>query len=569
MDACSRTIQTIAEYEFLGPSLRKINDNFQILDVNACEILGVVSSLSSVLNKVGVPSKPICSVNSSNSSTCNLIHIPPANTCITDTRVPLNTSFDVLGQISCALVTSVRNLSAIVINHPVGKLTIPNPATPQCFFTEGISTDEFIGDSYQTIINNFKHLENTYCDLIDKVNSLSSRICCPGNPPKRQELLNRFTLQGEGGYEPDSFNFVDKGIMYATLAYKNSYYVPILGNAGYTTYAYTTSFNGTTYYGLKDILRMSTGNANSCAIFRDGNVFVSNSTPKGPYYYPWIKEHLHEFKDIFMPSSYGNYYLQAVLLTSGNLYELDLDGRYSSPTLIMANVDRIMCINQAHSSDFIVATTTDDVWHIELNSASWNSGLTTVQHRKNQILAGSGTSIGLRASDVEFIQLGDSNNSCYVCYTADKTKVYNIAAGPRDSGYGPAGLLTYVNNTPYTGVPLISGEYFIDGSSNECNYAFLTNKHVHTFQSGAYGLGFNYTKFSWAPGVSAVKMATATSYYMSVQLTNGFYKLSGPPCNGAYTSFTPYSEWNNLVQSLSSNRPDIYGFGTLSCCTCN
>lgn len=569
MDACSRTIQTIAEYEFLGPSLRKINDNFQILDVNACEVLGVVESLSSVLGKVGVPPKPKCSVSSSNASTCNVVNIPPANTCVTDTRVPLNTSFDALGQISCALVTSVRNLSAIVINHPIGKLTVPAPTTPQCFFTEGIGTDEFIGDSYQSIINNFKHLESTYCDLIDKVNSLSSRICCPGDVPKRQDLLNRFTLQGEGGYEPDSFNFVDKGIMYATADFKNSYYDGILGAAGHTTYAYTTSFNGITYYGLKNILRMCTGNANSSAIFRDGMVFTAGETPKGPHYYPWIKEHLHEFKDIFMPSSYGGYYLQAVLLTSGNLYELDLDGRYDPPTLIMSNVDRFICINQSHSSDFIVATTTDEVWHIELNSGSWSTGSTAIQHRKNQILAGPGTSIGLKASEVEFMQLGDGNNSCYVCYTADKTKVYNIAAGLREAGHGPAGLLAYVKNTPYTGITLTPGEYFIDGSSNECHYTFLTNKHVHTFRSDTYGGGFSHTTFSWAPGVSAIRMATATSYYMSVQLTDGFYKLDGSICAGGYTGFTPFVIWNTLVQNLSTGRPDIFGFGTLSCCSCN
>jgi hypothetical protein len=573
MDACNRSTQVIADYEYLGTSLRKINDNFQILDVNACELIGVVESLSATLAKLKIPETPKCSISNSNINNCDLVNIPPANTCVTDTRIPLNSSFNTLSDLSCSLVTSIKSLSAIVVNHPIGKTMLTPVTTPQCFYTDGISTDEYIGDSYQKIINNFKSLESTYCGLANKVNSLSSRICCPGDAPKRQDLLDRFTLQGEGGYAWNTFNFVNRDIMYAPLEYKNSYYTPIVG-ASYTTYAYTTSFGGISYYGLSGVLRMGAGNHNQSAIFRDGNVFYTHESggSRGPFVYSWIKDNLHTFKDIFMPSSYAWTNCQVVLLTSGDLVELDLRNRYNPPRVILTNVSRVVAINQAHNSDCIVAKYDDTVWHVTLRSDTY----TSADYEARQIL-------NLDDSDILFAQIGDPGNSCFVCLKSDPTKIYRLTTGTRH--LGSFSWLTARSNTPATlpGLPLGAGEYFVDGASNEFHYVLLTNKRILCYRGdgGSYGYGpVPFVARNLAPGVSAVSMSTSTSYSMAVRLTDGYYLLSvqgmgnyktggGPaPYYNAYVNMDKFTMWNNLVQNLSSGRPDIFGFGSLSCCTC-
>lgn len=569
MDLCTNKTENIAEDEYLGTSLRKINDNFRVVQYNACELLTRMLTLSAMLKKLNIP-EPFCNTKSVSANSNIAQHIDE-DLCVWDSRPLINNNFKNFTDLSCSLSTSIDSLSTIVVKHPVGS-TITVPAiTNICNYVSGISPNEYIGDSYVKLVNNFSSLQGVYKHLIDLNDRLQSSICCPGPPTKRQALLDRFTLQGEGGYAGESFNFVNKDIMYCDLAFRNSYFTAALGPGWATTqYAYTTAFGGTTYYGLSGILRLSTGNVNTCAIFRDGNVYVAGS---GPHYYPWIKEHLHEFVDLFMPSSYGTYFVQAVLLTSGDLFELDLDHRPAAPTLIMNNVEKIQCINQSHSSDFIVSTYSGEVWHIELNSLSWNSGpgwpspMTLPQHRKSRIMKGPGSTIGLNSRDVEFMQLGDGNTG-FVCLTADRTKVFNIiASGPRESGSGPASMLSHVNSVPYP-VPLTPGELFVDGSSNECNYAFLTTKHLHTYRSNTYGGGFSYSKFSFLPGISAVRMATATGYRMSAQLTDGYYKIFNGECVSAYLQFEPMHEWNNLVAHLSGSRPDIFGFGTLDCCSC-
>lgn len=457
-------------------------------------------------------------------------------------------------------------------------------------------------------------------------------------PNKRQNLLDRFTLQGEGGYGWNTFNFVNRGDVYATVGYANTIYPNVLGGSPsvpapyYTTYAYTTSFEGTTYYGLSGILRIGAGNRNQGAIFRDGKVFYMdydldsnnrpiNNRPSGPHLYNWARDNMHRFKDLFMPSSYSNYRCQAVLLTSGELYELDLDNRPSSPPLILNDVDRILAINQAHNADFIVAKKDHTVWHVAL---AGNLIPASGQSEARQIP-------NLDARSINFIQIGDPWNSLYVCLTSDNTKIYRLLSDmsePRSLGKfqwitgvsntpmstapspaatldwfgvktqdgdtlatlaaGPIAGVTYGKHKPITGfVPfnlLEPGEYFVDGMSNEFHFTWLTNRYVHTFRgyggaSFGYAPGLAYKKFTLPANTEPVKMCTATAYSMTLQLTDGFYLLShqgvssylgGTIAPGGmselyydpYQLFERFEIWNNLVQNLSATRTDIYGYSS-------
>jgi hypothetical protein len=478
-------------------------------------------------------------------------------------------------------------------------------------------------------------MRNTKIHPIRPGYTLGADIYVP--PEKRQNLLDRFTLQGEGGYAWNTFNFVNKGDVYATLGYANAIYPNVLGGSPaalapqYTTYAYTTSFEGTTYYGLSSILRIGAGNNNQGAVFRDGKVFYMNydlnpagvpinQRPAGPFVYQWVKDNIHRFKDLFMPSSYSHYRCQAVLLTSGDLHELDLDDRPANPPLILNNVNRILAINQAHNADFIVAKNDHTVWHVGL---AGNLTPTSGQSEARQIP-------GLDARSIKFIQIGDPWNSLYVCLTSDNTKVYRLLtnmAEPRSlsvfqwitgvsntpmntepapgatfdwfgvstgtgetlatTAAGP-GSATYGKHKPISGfVPfnlLEPGEYFVDGMSNEFHFTWLTNRYVHTFRayggvSYGYAPGLAYKKFALPVNSVPVQMSTATAYSMTLQLTDGYYLLShqgvssylgGSIAPGGmaeiyydpYQLFEKFEIWNTLVRNLSASRPDIYGLSS-------
>jgi len=454
-------------------------------------------------------------------------------------------------------------------------------------------------------------------------------------PEKRQNLLDRFTLQGEGGYAWNTFNFVNRGDVYAPVGYANTVYPNVLSGSPavpspyYTTYAYTTSFEGTTYYGLSSILRIGAGNRNQGAVFRDGKVFYMdydfdansrpiNYRPSGPHEYAWIKNNIHKFKDLFMPSSYSHYRCQAVLLTSGELYELDLDNRPSTPVSILNDVDRILAINQAHNSDFIVAKKDHTVWHVAL---AGNLTPTSGQSEARQIP-------NLDARSINFIQIGDPWNSLYVCLTSDNTKVYRLTTdmtNPRSLGkfqwitgvsntpmntqpapaatldwfgvttgesdtlsaVGPSGA-KYGKHKPLTGFTpfnlLEPGEYFVDGMSNEFHFTWLTNRYVHTFRAYGgldygYAPGLAYKKFTLPINTIPVKMCTATAYSMTLQLNDGYYLLShqgvssylgGTVAPGGmselyydpYQLFERFELWNTLVRNISGSRPDIFGYSS-------
>jgi hypothetical protein len=580
MEPCSIPSQNISDNEYLGVSLRKINDNFDILEQYACEIETRIASLTAALQKLDIP-LPSCGPLLS-SNTCNVMGGTNGvagiteTSCVTDTREPINVSFRELTKLACTQSKKVQSLSAILVNHPIGK-TIKIPSTTKvCSFIDSISPGEYIGDSFDKIINNFNTLNSRFCSYDYMVNTLSAKMCCPGQAENRQDIRNRFTLQGEGGYHWNTFNFTDRDRMYAPLSYSSKYFPEILGAAGTSMYSYTTSIGGTTYYGLSGIWRIGAGNNNQGAIFRDGNVFYTNGghggTASGPHMYTWIKNNFFNIKDIFMPSSYAFTYCQAILLSTGELFEIDLDARHNPPNLILNNVDKILTINQAHNSDFIVSRNDDTVWHVALKTTSSGS---PSPYGANQIT-------NLNARDIAFIQMGDPSNSCFVCLTSDPTKIYPVQTNPSRS-LGTFSWLTSRSNTPITFPTLSPNEFFIDGASNEFHYVFLTNKKVHCFRGfgASYGPGSPiYTSFAHPPGVSAIQMSTCTSYSMAVQLTDGFHLLSvqgianydsggGPaPYYQAYLHKDKFSIWNNLVAHLSGNRPDIFGFGVLSCCNC-
>ena len=428
-----------------------------------------------------------------------------------------------------------------------------------------------------------------------------SEVCSPVRP----SILNRFTLQGEGGYDWDTFNFIDKDKMYVNQAWANARYQSVLGgrpltpNTAYNRYKHNVTIGGTDYYGLSGLLRFCSGNSNQSAIFRDGKVFYGGTEAT----HTWLTNNMLKVKDLFMPSSDSrrsdnvsiNPYIQILLDTDGNLRKLTLNNatEYANPPAIsgtstagttktLSDVYRIVCVNQAHACDCIVACYDDTVWYIAKDSY--------YSTYSNNVKASQIANLG--AADILFAQNGDPGDSAYVVLKSDFTKLYKLeksAHGETITGRS----LTPVNTSPFTywtgTLPsgwtersfdiLEDGEWFIDGTSNEFQYAFLTNKRVHTFKaevtfSQYSGLNPLRTTFNLPAGVEAIRFIASTAYGMVVELSDGLYLLSsnginnlGGGSNGteyrtAYSYMQKVQAWTSLVQNLSSGNTDVIPFNS-------
>lgn len=584
---CSRPVQIITENEFLGNSLRKLNDNFQVLQLNICHLEHLINALSVQLTEIGIPEEPRCG-KKGELDLCPEIEktvlIPDPETCVQETRLPLVNSFINLKELACNLYTTIQSLSSTVNKNPAAANTSQAaPFNPiGCTYTDGISPDEYLGDSYDKIRSNLTSLRDKYCTISKLVNNLEKRITCPKPPPKRQRLVDRFTMQGEGGYAWNTYNFVNKDKVYAPQSYANSIR-DIMTQAEYDKYKYSITFEGTQFYGLSGALRVAQASNNNSVMLRNGNVYYSGGTPNGPYRSNWVVQNANSMYDMFMPSTHNSGGpTQVVLLSTGNLHFLDLRQVKANssyvPPIILSNIDRFACINQSHNSDLIVISNDKKVYHVGTFSTAGSPNPYGYQEITN---------MG-DTDDIEFMQIGDAADSCYVCYGSDTTKVYPVNCSVADrTGHDKWGWFTSRSNTPKS-ITLDLDEYFVDGCSNEFDNVFLTNKRVlcyHNIDTCCGGTcAVTYTEHTLPFGSKAVRMATSCSYSMAVELSDGYYLLSRRPiseyatgasiaaCNGypTYQYFAKFDYWNTLIRNLSATRPDIFGFGgDAAKCSCD
>lgn len=423
----------------------------------------------------------------------------------------------------------------------------------------------------------------------------------------RPDVLNRFNLQGEGGYTWSTFNFIDKDIMYVSQDWANSYYPAVIGGSPANATTSNTDYykkrkcvktlNGTTYYGLSGLLRFCSGNKNKSAIFRDGYVYWNGGNEN---LHPWLRDNMNNLKDIFMPSTdnptAAAHNVQIVLTKNGELRKLDLQDatEYNNPPLfrgttvsgatkIFTDAYKIISVNQAHGNDCIVSCTDDTVWHVRVNNhyASYNSATPKYTHAV-QI-------DNLKASDILFACHGDPNESGYVVQKDDLTKLYKLERTASEALAGARADIVRRSALPLTITPYVygsaagdttnllgAGEWFIDGTANEFQYAFLTNKRVHTFKapsnSAQDARSPKCVTHNIPPGVSAVRFVASTAYAMVVELSDGLYLLSsnglaninggsnGTEYYTAYENMEKVQAWTTLVQELSGNRPDAVPF---------
>jgi hypothetical protein len=210
------------------------------------------------------------------------------------------------------------------------------------------------------------------------------------------------------------------------------------------------------------------------------------------------------------------------------------------------NVERFLCVNQAHNGDFLLTCKDNTCWHVILKGSTYDT-----EAKHNGAKAYGKQIKNMEADKIMFAQFGDPTDTAFVVLLDDNRKIYRIDTDGGRSNVRFAWLTERIT-TPADNVVnkgLDADEYFVDGVSNEFQAAFLTNK------SYIAGNGVNMTKYALPAGRKPSRMITATAYSMAAELDNGYYLANG--ANNIV--FSDY--WTSLVQCTSSERPDVVPFG--------
>jgi hypothetical protein len=340
-----------------------------------------------------------------------------------------------------------------------------------------------------------------------------------GSPEPPEPPLDKFSLQGEGGYEGYAYTFVDRGSAFFSEEEKNAYIIPTASSTNAARIK-TFSLGANTYYYLDNVLKISSGNYNKTIMYRDGNVdYNSKASGRGSSYIKWIKDNLYNIADIFCPSNYGTTLTQLFLLNDGDLYAVDVEN--DTQQKLLSNVDRFLSKNASHNRDIIVSQFDGTMYQ------AWVKGGDPIADSSN------GVSLinGVNAYDVLFCYIGDPPWAKGVCLKSDRKKIYrfNLTGGH---------IIKGMSNTPFAELT-DPDEDFIHGVAHEFNAVFLTNKKIHLYHHDYNGnvaswYSTTYTDYSTFNFTNGLKFVTPTSYSVIIEATDGYYlmdELSGPGRN--------------------------------------
>lgn len=308
--------------------------------------------------------------------------------------------------------------------------------------------------------------------------------------------LNKFTLQGEGGYQSYAYTFVDRGTCYFSAQEKNGYISDIISNQNLIK---TLTLGSYTYYYVENILKIASGNANKVMIYQDGSIDIGGKRTK----FPWIADNLYNFADIFCPSNYAAYYTQFFLMKTGELYEVNCNTK--TKTLLLSDVNNILCRNPSHACDILVAKNNGEVWHAWLKNSGGN--------RNSGQASGVCQVVGLNVQDIYFSTIADNPWGAFICYSSDKRKLYRLTT---DS----VGRHTSVDPTPY--ITLTDpDEHYLHGQGNEFHTVVITNKKLYDYHDR--GWNADYYDVHTYDFLNGVQISTPTAYSMMIEATDGYY----------------------------------------------
>lgn len=378
---------------------------------------------------------------------------------------------------------------------------------------------------------------------------------------KERDVLNLFTVEGEGGYRATEYSFMFKGSAFFTPTIANS----VAGVVKDDTRIKTLILPGTntTVKYMDNVLRIVLGNNNLCVMYRDGKVDIANQT----YNYPYLNTIMYDIKDTFCPSSYASAptgFQQMLLLKNGNLVYINTHSR-TNGVVALTGVQKFLAKNQAHRSDAIVGCENGDIYHVWVGPTP----LGAPNYDGNGTASGVIKIDGIKHTDLVFCTIGDTPANCTFCLKSDPQNLYRFV-----KGYGTNFKITGIQTSPITAasglenMKLTGDEYYVDGMAQEFNSLFLTNKRmIHRSTTLAYN---NYTgsytysvwKLGWEknlyptspttsdPVIKAKKIVTPTAYSMIIEDTDGKYWLCDD--NGGFylnkpVSYTFFDQLKNYL----------------------
>lgn len=371
---------------------------------------------------------------------------------------------------------------------------------------------------------------------------------------KERNVLDLFTVEGEGGYRESNFTF-----MFKSSAFFNTNILPSVKNVCAVDTDIKSVVVGTeTFNFLPNVLRISLGNQNACIMYRNGDIDIGGTRTSFPY----LAGIMPNVRDTFTPSTYatgGIQYKQLLLLKNKDLVLIDCNNKTN--TLLLSNVSKFLTKNQGHRCDAIVGMVNGDVYHVWIGpsptSSTYNDG--------NDTNTGCVKINGLKHTDLLFCTIGDPPCDATFCKKSEPNKIYRFI-----KGYSTNFQIKGIETTPIASMTLTDPkEYYIHGMAQEFNALYLTNKRlIHKSSAdggGSYSVG--YTASDWQTGweydvfahtdiLYPKRICTPTAYSMIIEDAFGKYWLCG---NNGYVLAQPirYTFFNNLKTYLDPIRLSI------------
>lgn len=331
--------------------------------------------------------------------------------------------------------------------------------------------------------------------------------------PKERNVLDLFTVEGEGGYKGNQYTFMFK----SSAFFNNDILSTVKSVMADDTKIKNVVFQSQTFNYRDSVLRIVLGNNNQCIIYRDGSIDIGGKNTQ----FPALANIIPQIRDTFCPSSYaggGNQYQQIFLLENGDLILVNVYTK--TITTLLTGVQKFINKNQAHKCDTLVGLKNGDVYQV------WCGPTPTKQY-------GNGTASGINKinninhNDIKFCTIGDPPASSSICFKNETNKLYKFIRGN-----GTDFKISGIENSPI--ITLNSDEYFVDGMSAEFNMLLITNKKMYC--KYAVINGSTWTN-AWEkdlypinptindPIIKAKKIVTPTSYSMIVEDSDGKYWL--------------------------------------------
>jgi hypothetical protein len=340
--------------------------------------------------------------------------------------------------------------------------------------------------------------------------------------PKERNVLDLFTVEGEGGYLPSQFTFMFK----SSCFFNNNIKGAVVGVMADPSQIKTVVFGNETFNYRNNILRIVLGNKNQCIMYRDGSFDIS----KEHYTFPEFGNIIPQIRDNFCPSTYATEnhvrYQQMFLLENGDLVNVNLWTKQITP--LLTGVQKFLNKNQAHRCDAIVGLKNGDMYQVWCGPSPHHSG-----NDGNKTPTGVQKIPDIKHTDIKFCTIGDPPGICTICFKSEPNKLYRFI-----KGYGVNFKITGVQSTP--AITLNSDEYFIDGMANEYDLLLITNKKLYHKYAGK-----SFTNTSWIdqwvrdlypasptisnPIIKAKKIVTPTAYTMIIEDVDGKYWFCSNP----------------------------------------